>query len=123
LVRIGGQNLLEPCAVGVPTLFGPHMFHFEEISALVLERGAGRQVHDEAELVAAVLLYLEHPELRAAAAAAGRGLVAENRGALARTLELVGETLRRREPRLGAPLAVGEARVGRGVSAGKRSSI
>ena len=46
LVPHGGQNLLEACAVDVPVVFGPHMFHFEEISAMALERGAARQVHD-----------------------------------------------------------------------------
>ena len=48
LVPHGGQNLLEACAVRVPVVFGPHMFHFEEISAMALERGAARQVHDVA---------------------------------------------------------------------------
>ena len=48
LVPHGGQNLLEACAVHVPVVFGPHMFHFEEISAMALERGAARQVHDVA---------------------------------------------------------------------------
>ena len=94
LVPTGGQNVLEACAAGVPAVFGPHMFHFEEIAALALERGAARQVHDEAQLAAAVALYLEQPELRRAAGRAAQALVAANRGALERTLELIGETLR-----------------------------
>ena len=98
LVQLGGQNLLEPCAVGVPVIFGPHMFHFEEISALVLETGAGRQIHDEEDLVAAVRLYFEQPDLRKAAAAAAERLVTDNRGALERTLALVNDTLSRRDP-------------------------
>jgi len=89
LVPTGGQNVLEACTAGVPAVFGPHMFHFEEIAALALERGAARQVHDSEQLAAAVALYLEQPELRRAAGRAGQALVAENRGALARTLELV----------------------------------
>lgn len=87
LVPHGGQNLLEACAVNVPVVFGPHMFHFEEISAMALERGAARQVLDVAELAAAVELYFEQPELRRAAGRAAHTLVADNRGALARTLE------------------------------------
>lgn len=89
LVPHGGQNLLEACAVNVPVVFGPHMFHFEEISAMALERGAARQVLDVAELAAAVELYFEQPELRRAAGRAAHTLVADNRGALARTLEHV----------------------------------
>jgi 3-deoxy-D-manno-octulosonic-acid transferase len=93
LVRRGGQNPLEACAVRVPVIFGPHMFHFEEISALALERGAARQVHSVAELGDAVALYFEQPALREAAGTAAHGLVAENRGALARTLKRMSETL------------------------------
>jgi 3-deoxy-D-manno-octulosonic-acid transferase len=93
LVPHGGQNLLEPCAVNVPVVFGPHMFHFEEISAMALERGAARQVHDVDGLVAAVGLYFEQPELRRAAGRAAHTLVTDNRGALERTLAHLGETL------------------------------
>jgi 3-deoxy-D-manno-octulosonic-acid transferase len=99
LVRRGGQNLLEACAVGVPVIFGPHMFNCEEVSALALEYGAGCQVQDRAELVTAVLRYLSAPALRAAASRAAERLVAENRGALAKTLEAIAEILRREDRR------------------------
>jgi 3-deoxy-D-manno-octulosonic-acid transferase len=94
LVPHGGQNLLEACAVRVPVVFGPHMFHFEEISAMALERGAARQVHDVEGLVAAISMYLEHPDLKRAAGRAAHTLVAENRGALERTLGRVEKTLK-----------------------------
>jgi 3-deoxy-D-manno-octulosonic-acid transferase len=94
LVTHGGQNPLEACAVSVPVVFGPHMFHFEEISAMALERGAARQVHDVASLVAAVALYFEQPDLRSAAGRAAHTLVTDNRGALTRTLDRVVDTLR-----------------------------
>jgi 3-deoxy-D-manno-octulosonic-acid transferase len=93
LVPHGGQNLLEACAVDVPVIFGPHMFHFEEISAMALERGAARQVLDVAGLAAAVALYFDQPDLRGAAGRAAHTLVADNRGALARTLAHVERTL------------------------------
>ncbi len=100
LVRTGGHNLLEPCAVGVPVIFGPHMFHFSEISTMVLERGAGRQVHDEAGLAETVALYLEQPALRKASGEAARTLVAENRGAVEQTLQLMSDSLRWARPEL-----------------------
>lgn len=100
LVTLGGHNLLEPCAVGVPVIFGPHMFHFAEISTMVLERGAGRQVHDEAGLAETVALYLEQPELRRATGEAAQKLVAENRGAVERTLQLMSDSLRWTRPEL-----------------------
>jgi 3-deoxy-D-manno-octulosonic-acid transferase len=94
LVAHGGQNLLEACAVHVPVVFGPYMFHFEESSAMALERGAARQVHDVDGLVAAVALYFEQPDLRRAAGNAAYTLVTDNRGALKRTLGLVEAALR-----------------------------
>ena len=93
LVPVGGHNLLEPCAVGVPVLFGPHMFHFEEISAMVISRGAGVQIADAAALAGRASMYLDQPGLRAAAGEAARRLVAENRGAVKRTLDLMTESL------------------------------
>jgi 3-deoxy-D-manno-octulosonic-acid transferase len=89
LVPLGGQNLLEAAAVGTPVVFGPHMFNFKDISRMALERGAARQVNDAGELASAVADYLEHPAARKAAGAAGQRMVAENRGALARTLALL----------------------------------
>jgi 3-deoxy-D-manno-octulosonic-acid transferase len=94
LVPHGGQNLLEACAVHVPVVFGPHMFHFEEISAMALERGAARQVHDARGLADAIELYFDQPDLRRAAGNAAHTLVTDNRGALGRTLALVEGALR-----------------------------
>lgn len=93
LVPHGGQNLLEACAVEVPVVFGPHMFHFEEISAMALERGAARQVHDVQGLAEAAALYFDQPDLRRAAGSAAHTLVTDNRGALDRTLALVERAL------------------------------
>jgi 3-deoxy-D-manno-octulosonic-acid transferase len=102
LVPKGGQNLLEACAVSVPPIFGPHVFHFEEIAAMALERGAARQVLDVPGLAAAVALYLDEPELRRRAGQAAHTLVTENRGALARTLDFMAEALRERAQPLAA---------------------
>ena len=97
LVRIGGHNILEACAVGVPVIFGPHMFHMEKISAVAVERGVGHQVKDVRTLVDVVASYLKQPALLEKAGIAARELVAENRGALDRTLCLIGSTLSREE--------------------------
>jgi 3-deoxy-D-manno-octulosonic-acid transferase len=93
LVPLGGQNLLEAAAVGTPVVFGPHMFNFSDISRMALEHGAGREVQDAAELANVVAGYLENPKLRNAAGAAGQRMVAENRGALAKTLALLRQLL------------------------------
>ena len=89
LVPRGGQNLLEAAAVGTPVVFGSHMFNFADISSMALERGAGRQVQDAAQLAEVVADYLVNPAARRVAGEAGRLLVTENRGALLKTLALV----------------------------------
>ena len=61
---------------------------------MALERGAARQVHDVVGLADAVALYLEQPSLRRAAGRAAHTLVADNRGALDRTLVFVEDALR-----------------------------
>lgn len=89
LVATGGHNLLEASAVGVPVVFGPHMFNFDEISRMTLERSAGVQVRSIPELAEAVGAYLSDPSRRAAAGEAGKKMVEENRGALDKTLQLL----------------------------------
>lgn len=94
LVPLGGQNLLEACAVGTPVAFGPHMFNFSEISRMSLERGAARQVEDSAQLAEALGAWLADAGARREAGAAGRRMVEENRGALEKTLALVARALK-----------------------------
>jgi 3-deoxy-D-manno-octulosonic-acid transferase len=93
LVATGGHNLLEASALGKPVVFGPHMFNFTEIASLTLERGAGEQVQDGASLLRALADFLASPERRDRAGEAGKKLVEENRGALERTMTLLGPLL------------------------------
>ncbi len=89
LVPVGGHNVLEACAVGLPVIFGPHMFNFDEISQLTLSREAGIQVDSTHDLVAAVATYLDDANLRFETGEKGKKLVQQNRGALERTSELI----------------------------------
>lgn len=89
LVPTGGHNILEPCALGVPVVFGPHMHNFQQIAELAVERGAAVQVAGVPELVRVVDRYLKDANLRFAAGENGRAMVQENRGALRRTLAVL----------------------------------
>ncbi len=89
LVPVGGHNVLEPCALGIPVVFGPHMFNFQEIVRQTLAREAGVQVADANELLSAVERYLTDPNLRFKAGEAGKAFVKENRGALQKTLHML----------------------------------
>jgi 3-deoxy-D-manno-octulosonic-acid transferase len=89
LVPVGGHNILEACALGVPVVFGPHMFNFQEVSDITLERRAGIQVRDEQELVDVTIRLLEDASFRSTIGDNGIHMIEENRGALARTLAVL----------------------------------
>lgn len=93
LVPVGGHNVLEPAALGLPVLFGPQMFNFTEAGRRLLEAGAARQVAGATELAAAAAELLADAERRAAMGRAGRAVVEANRGALAALLAVVEEVL------------------------------
>jgi 3-deoxy-D-manno-octulosonic-acid transferase len=89
LVPVGGHNMLEPAALGLPILSGPYTFNAEDIAQMFFSAGAARKVDDAAGLGAAVLAYFEDPERRRTDGCAGREIVAANRGALGRLLALI----------------------------------
>jgi 3-deoxy-D-manno-octulosonic-acid transferase len=93
MIPHGGHNVLEPCALGVPVIYGPHMFNFRGISRLTLEKGAGVQVENEQELLGTVKSFLSDPNLRFITGEAGRALIKENKGALHKTLSLFSDYL------------------------------
>jgi len=62
LIEHGGQNILEPCRMGKPTLCGPHMFNFNDELALLLKNNACVQINNLAELEAEISAYLNNPE-------------------------------------------------------------
>lgn len=81
LVPVGGHNMLEPAALGVPVLTGPQVFNFSEVNDLLEREGALMSVTDSDELAAAVLELLGDPGRRRAMGEAGRRVVEANRGA------------------------------------------
>ena len=89
LVPIGGHNLLEPAALGVPILVGPDNSNGEEIARLLIARGAAEVVHDAAELGTRVTVLLGDSAARERMGAAGRASVDSNRGALEKLLSLI----------------------------------
>lgn len=92
-VPVGGHNLLEAAAVGVPSVFGPYMENFIEISEISLDRGAGFQAVQIEYLDEVLEGLLKDPNKRYEAGEAAKKMIAENRGALERTLEYFSEKL------------------------------
>lgn len=89
LVPTGGHNMLEPAALGLPVVFGPQVFNFEEIAERLQEAGAARQVRDPEELATVVTEWLADANARHETGERGRAFVEENRGARERMLALI----------------------------------
>ena len=89
LVERGGHNMLEPAALGLPVLFGPHVFNFAEIGRRLVEAGGAQTVGDAAGLGRAVIAYLLDADLRHTTGARGRTFVESNRGAGERVFAMI----------------------------------
>ncbi|HEX6638203.1 MAG TPA: lipid IV(A) 3-deoxy-D-manno-octulosonic acid transferase [Steroidobacteraceae bacterium] len=87
--HVGGHNLLEPAALGLPIIAGPHNFNSADVARRLSERQALRIVHDPAELAMVVGDLLAKPQLRATMGSAGRKTVDDNRGAVRRLMEFL----------------------------------
>jgi 3-deoxy-D-manno-octulosonic-acid transferase len=98
LVPIGGHNLLEPAALGLPVLTGPYHANSKEIARLMLLQGAALQVADAGELAAALRRLLADTEERRRIGAIGRHIVESNRGSVARLIELIESLLQDPSP-------------------------
>jgi 3-deoxy-D-manno-octulosonic-acid transferase len=96
IATVGGHNLLEPAVLERPILVGPHNFNAPDIAQSMIESGAARAVHSAEQLAAAILDLYANPQARAEMGAKANGIVAANRGALSRVMELI-------EPLLQAP--------------------
>src|SRR5580700_2666570 len=89
LVPVGGHNLLEPAALGVPILTGPYTANAAEIARLLVARGAAEVVHNPEELAARVSALLADAQTRARMGEQGRASIDANRGALGKLLALI----------------------------------
>jgi 3-deoxy-D-manno-octulosonic-acid transferase len=86
---VGGHNLLEPAALRLPIVAGPHNFNSADIARLLAERGALRVVHDAKELASVLGELLADPTARAIKGSAGKKAVDDNRGAVGRLMKFL----------------------------------
>ena len=85
----GGQNLIEPCAVGVPVVLGPSVFNFQQAADEAIAAGAAVAVPHAESAMDAVLQWLHDPLARNTAGENARQFVAAHRGATERTVALL----------------------------------
>ena len=94
LVPIGGHNLLEPSALGLPIVFGPHYFNAPEIAELFISQSACRIVNDTDELASTVSELLRDPAVDKELGEKASDIVERNRGSLSELLEVVTPLIR-----------------------------
>jgi 3-deoxy-D-manno-octulosonic-acid transferase len=93
LVPVGGHNLLEPVAVDVPVISGPHVFSAPEIARKLLEADALIEVNSAETLAQAVIGLCSDEARRRTLVAHGREVLSANRGALDRIMQIVEKEL------------------------------
>lgn len=89
----GGQNMIEPAALGVPVLFGPHVWNFRDAARRLLEAKAAVQITDSAQLVNEIRSLLNDPNLAQQMGERGKDLVLQQQGATQRTIEVLESVL------------------------------
>jgi 3-deoxy-D-manno-octulosonic-acid transferase len=89
LLPLGGQNLIEACALGKPVLVGEHTFNFQQATEEAVAAGAALRVADADELLRQAARLLADPAPRADMGERALSFFGRHRGATARTVELL----------------------------------
>jgi 3-deoxy-D-manno-octulosonic-acid transferase len=89
LVPVGGHNVLEPAAAGVPVAFGPYTHHFAEPVEALLRSGGGIRVRDGGELASVWIEMVGDAQRAETVARNAAAVIEQSRGALERSIDLV----------------------------------
>lgn len=87
--KVGGHNVLEPAALGVPCITGPSYFNFTQVVEQMRSSNAIEVVQDEHELALKVESLLQSSDALAALANSAQQVVKQSQGAIDRTLKSV----------------------------------
>jgi len=89
----GGQNIMEPAALGKPVVFGPHMGNFQETRDLLRSKDAAAEVRDAESLYESIRRLLGEEKGAREMGERARAAIDGARGATSRTLDVVEEAL------------------------------
>ena len=93
LTAEGGQNPVEPGALGKAMVFGPNMQNFAAIAESFVRSGGARQVRDAAELEQTLDQLLADPAARAELGRNAVAVVKVNTGAIEKTVDMIVQSL------------------------------
>jgi len=86
IAKVGGHNLLEPYAYGVPAACGPHLFKTRETAKILTEQGALLIGESEGEVEGLIYKLFVDIDLNRKMGDAGRNWLRDNQGAVDRAL-------------------------------------
>jgi len=89
LLPLGGQNLIEACALSKPVLVGPHTFNFAAISEEAVAAGAALRVPDADVLLREAFSLLREDVRQHAMGAKAKAFADQRRGATARIMDML----------------------------------
>ena len=93
LVPMGGSNPIDPASLGLPLVFGPHMFNFPEADELFVRSGAARVVDSVDSLAQTLAELLQSGDALRAMGERGRKAVRTRQGATARNVDLIARVI------------------------------
>ena len=96
LTAVGGQNPIEPAALGRAMVFGPNMQNFADIARSFAAENGAVQVHDPEALGKAIAGLLADENRRAELGRNAQRVVHQNLGAIDRTVAMILEKLKGR---------------------------
>ena len=89
LVPVGGHNLLEPAAFGIPVVSGPHLENFREISDVLIKSGGCVVIEDSKSLAEIIQRFSVDEDYRMKVGASARGASEGKMGASARNVDRI----------------------------------
>jgi 3-deoxy-D-manno-octulosonic-acid transferase len=95
MVAVGGHNVLEPAAIGIPVMFGTYMSNFKKIADGLLNHNAAIQCQNQQQIIDAILkLYLQS-DYRQQLVTNGKNFVRQNQGAIVKIIAMLNSFLQK----------------------------
>lgn len=95
LQPLGGQNLIEAAAMGVPTILGPHMFNFTQVAQAAVLADAAVQLKEVSELHGMIAALASDKVKVRMMAEAAKGFTLQHRGTTERLMMAIAPLLKK----------------------------
>lgn len=89
MVNVGGHNILEPAAIGIPIIFGHSMTNFKTIADGLLAANAAIQCHNQQQLLDIILELYQQPHNRQVLIRNAKRFMHQNQGTIAKIITIL----------------------------------